>query len=408
MMPIGAGMLPMGTMVPMGAMMPMVPIMPMVPMMPTVMPTTVAPAMMPGQAACGGCCGCGGASSSSMVPGAALMGDIGNAGQPYDKDLLQHLQRRAEERAEREAARQKRKAERGDRDRDRDRARSRDRDRDRSRREASDRGGAVSSLATGGMAGGDAAAFSGAIGGGAFYEPVAQQSRSVGEVEVDAQLAATRAAIDARLRSGYPPLPTTAASASSSTAPPPPPPPAPAASGADAEAPPPALLAPASSASEKRPITAADPERMQAANRAALEIEEALRSGGDRPGPSAAVLAEQQRRRTAMGVCVYWSNRGYGILRCQQHGEVFVHVNQLQNTPQLDVGDVVTFELGFDSKRQKNQALNCVKAGGGAGTGGNSTSTGGAAATPAAYSDSLIQDAAAAASARLLAGGSTA
>merc|ERR1712224_290827 len=64
-----------------------------------------------------------------------------------------------------------------------------------------------------------------------------------------------------------------------------------------------------------------------------------------------------------MGVCIHWNARGFGILRSQASGEVFVHVKALANCEELGVGDVVTFEMGFDQRKQKPEALNCVKAG---------------------------------------------
>merc|ERR1712150_135244 len=65
-----------------------------------------------------------------------------------------------------------------------------------------------------------------------------------------------------------------------------------------------------------------------------------------------------------MGVVIHWSGiRGFGILRSQSHGEVFLHAKSLGNCRELVVGDVVTFEMGFDRKKQKPEAINCLKAG---------------------------------------------
>ena len=69
---------------------------------------------------------------------------------------------------------------------------------------------------------------------------------------------------------------------------------------------------------------------------------------------------------TAMGVVIHWSGiRGFGILRSQTHGEVIVHAKALMNTGELAVGDVVTFELGFDKKKNKPEANNVYKSGAG-------------------------------------------
>jgi len=65
-----------------------------------------------------------------------------------------------------------------------------------------------------------------------------------------------------------------------------------------------------------------------------------------------------------MGVVKHWAGiRGFGILRSQAHGEIFVHAKSLVNASELVVGDIVTFELGFDWKKQKPEAVNCLKAG---------------------------------------------
>lgn len=75
-----------------------------------------------------------------------------------------------------------------------------------------------------------------------------------------------------------------------------------------------------------------------------------------------------------MGVVIHWSAiRGFGILRNQVHGEVFVHARSLVNAAELVIGDVVTFELGFDPTRKpersglapraRAEAIKCMKAG---------------------------------------------
>lgn len=103
-----------------------------------------------------------------------------------------------------------------------------------------------------------------------------------------------------------------------------------------------------------------DPERVEAAKKVAEEIKDSLakRSEFDPKDLSKQIGTKH------MGVAIHWSNaRGFGILRTQAHGEVFVHAKSLLNCTELAIGDVVTFELGYDRKRQKAEALNCQKAG---------------------------------------------
>lgn len=102
--------------------------------------------------------------------------------------------------------------------------------------------------------------------------------------------------------------------------------------------------------------------RLDMARKAALEIQASLNEPKD--------LSARPQGVVHMGVCIHWNCRGFGILRSKTvgsatMGEVFVHVKALKNCEELTVGDVVTFEMGFDQRKQKPQALNCVKAGGG-------------------------------------------
>jgi len=103
------------------------------------------------------------------------------------------------------------------------------------------------------------------------------------------------------------------------------------------------------------------------AKQAALEIEAMVASGKMRESESNDLFKNGDRRREEgpkiMGVCIHWSGRGFGILRSSAHGETFVHCNALCNCRELVVGDVVTFEMGIDRKKQKPQAINCYRAG---------------------------------------------
>jgi len=106
--------------------------------------------------------------------------------------------------------------------------------------------------------------------------------------------------------------------------------------------------------------------RLEAAKKAALEIQASVHEMKDGP---------RQPTQRLMGVCIHWNDRGFGILRSGTD-ELWVHVKALTNCPELSVGDVVTFEKGWDSKRQKPQALACAKAGIG-GQAGEGSQTGG-------------------------------
>merc|ERR1719174_659135 len=103
-----------------------------------------------------------------------------------------------------------------------------------------------------------------------------------------------------------------------------------------------------------------DTRKLEAAKQAGLEIANSL---ANEPRTEPPPKAPGQ---SLMGVCIHWNCRGFGILRSTSCGEVFVHVKALQNCEDLVVGDVVTFEMGFDHRKQKPQALNCIKAGMGA------------------------------------------
>jgi len=111
----------------------------------------------------------------------------------------------------------------------------------------------------------------------------------------------------------------------------------------------------------------------------------------------------------AMGVCIYWSGeRGFGMLRSQTHGEVFVHAKSLGNCSELTVGDVVTFSMGFDRRRQKPEATNCFKAGVGPpqGDGASDSAVVQASALASGMMDSALADAAAASAIKLQGEGS--
>uniref|UniRef100_A0A7S4VUP3 CSD domain-containing protein n=1 Tax=Alexandrium monilatum TaxID=311494 RepID=A0A7S4VUP3_9DINO len=165
--------------------------------------------------------------------------------------------------------------------------------------------------------------------------------------------------------------------------------------------------------------------RIEAARRAAQEVSASLERKRMDPNEEG---GSQQQGGMHMGVCIHWSGiRGFGILRSQGVGEVFVHAKSLGNASELTVGDVVTFELGFDRKKQKPEAINCFRAGVGGAAGGfrppsgrentellaleapvkaiaagPTSSLGGGAA---ALDDSVLADAAAAAALKLLARG---
>jgi len=115
-------------------------------------------------------------------------------------------------------------------------------------------------------------------------------------------------------------------------------------------------------------------KRMEAARKAAAEIKATLEKKEREPEQPVA-SNQKQANPVNMGVVIHWSGiRGFGILRSQTQGEVFVHAKSLGNCSELVVGDVVTFEMGFDRKKQKPEAshpmlqkrpeaVNCFKAG---------------------------------------------
>ena len=114
--------------------------------------------------------------------------------------------------------------------------------------------------------------------------------------------------------------------------------------------------------------------RMKAATAAAEEITMSLEMKSFEPAPGPEEKRERKEDKktsekgsnTAMGVVIHWSGiRGFGILRSQTHGEVIVHAKALMNTGELAVGDVVTFELGFDEKKNKPEANSVYKSGAG-------------------------------------------
>ena len=117
--------------------------------------------------------------------------------------------------------------------------------------------------------------------------------------------------------------------------------------------------------------------RMKAATAAAEEITMSLEmKSSSEPAPGSEEKKEARKGKekessekgsnTAMGVVIHWSGiRGFGILRSQTHGEVRVHAKALMNTAELAVGDVVTFELGFDEEKKKPEANSVYKSGAG-------------------------------------------
>lgn len=66
-----------------------------------------------------------------------------------------------------------------------------------------------------------------------------------------------------------------------------------------------------------------------------------------------------------MGIVIHWSNaKGFGILRSQTHGEVFMHVKSLTNTTELSVGDVVTYEMNtISNHKNRPEAVRVHKPG---------------------------------------------
>merc|ERR1711871_792932 len=85
-------------------------------------------------------------------------------------------------------------------------------------------------------------------------------------------------------------------------------------------------------------VPAADSEsgarKLEAAKQAALEIQASLNEPSRAAEPPPKSSGQMQ-----MGVCIHWNCRGFGILRSQSSGEVFVHVKALQNCEELVVGD---------------------------------------------------------------------
>lgn len=132
--------------------------------------------------------------------------------------------------------------------------------------------------------------------------------------------------------------------------------------------PPPTVLQPSAEviAAHQKNQQESRAQLMEAANKAAVEIRESLQKKGVEPHPEQSAELKPRPPQMAMGVVIHWSGiRGFGILRSQVHGEVFVHAKSLANCQELNVGDVVTFELGYDAKKQKAEAINCNKAGAG-------------------------------------------
>merc|ERR1712224_982932 len=98
---------------------------------------------------------------------------------------------------------------------------------------------------------------------------------------------------------------------------------------------------PAVSAADARAVAAAnmipsgDPaaqgQKLDAAKQAALAIQVSLlEPGRQAPAPSTE-LKQPTGGAKQMGVCIHWNCRGFGILRSQVSGEVFVHVKALNN-----------------------------------------------------------------------------
>lgn len=106
--------------------------------------------------------------------------------------------------------------------------------------------------------------------------------------------------------------------------------------------------------------------RFEAAKRAAQEIKDSLERKCPEPSETPEMKTALLGGAAQMGVVIHWSEiRGFGILRCKTHGEIFVHAKHLGNCKKLELGEVVTFEVGFDRKKQKPEAVNCLKAGAG-------------------------------------------
>ncbi|MET4601077.1 cold shock CspA family protein [Bradyrhizobium sp. JR4.1] len=59
------------------------------------------------------------------------------------------------------------------------------------------------------------------------------------------------------------------------------------------------------------------------------------------------------------GICVGWSERGFGFIRPAEGGaDIFVHAKEITNRDVLNHGDKVTFDSVFDDRRGKLQARN--------------------------------------------------
>lgn len=122
-------------------------------------------------------------------------------------------------------------------------------------------------------------------------------------------------------------------------------------------------------------------KRMQAASEAAAEINASLEAKNNASSDEVlktkphdtAPEAENNFSSVGTGVLIHWSTvRGFGILKSQSHGEINVRAKSFANAPELAVGDVVTFELGFDQKKNKPEAINCCKTGSGGSSGPDS------------------------------------
>eukprot|EP00435_Cladocopium_sp_Y103_P017342 s3338_g4.t1 len=73
---------------------------------------------------------------------------------------------------------------------------------------------------------------------------------------------------------------------------------------------------------------------------------------------------EEEKPDVKMAIVIHWSSvRGFGILRSQVHGEVAFQGASLVNVKEMAVGDMVTFDLGFDQKKNRPEAINIHKVG---------------------------------------------
>lgn len=114
--------------------------------------------------------------------------------------------------------------------------------------------------------------------------------------------------------------------------------------------------------------------RMQAASEAAAEINASLEAKNNasldestKPKQTSTnAEIDSDSKSVATGVLIHWSGvRGFGILKSQKHGEVNVRAKSFQKPDELAVGALVSFELGFDKKKNKPEAVNCCKVGDG-------------------------------------------